>query len=132
MTAVDAAGNESASSPEVQVASNHRGALAPPSGLTAVFADDDDDDDDEDNEDEINLKWQANQEADVIGYRLYRSTTLPVDTTTPLHKKPLLTTLRYKDEDLARDTTYYYVVVAVAQAQTVSLPSAPVAVVVPK
>lgn len=134
LTAVDVAGNESALSPEVQIVSNKRSAPAPPSGLTAVFEDDDDNDDDEDNEDEINLKWQANQEADVIGYRLYRSTVLPVDTTTvaPLHQKPLLTTLRYKDEDLGRDTTYYYVVVAVAQDQTVSQPSAPVAVVVPK
>lgn len=133
LTAVDGAGNESAPSSVVQIATSNQVAPAPPTGLTAIFEDDDDEDDDEDNEDEINLKWQANQEADVIGYRLYRSTTLPVDTTVaPLHKKPLLTTLRYKDEDLARDTTYYYVVVAVDQDQNVSLPSAPVAVVVPK
>jgi len=133
VTAIDGAGNESAPSREVQVATHNAAAPAPPRGLTATFEDDDDDDDDEDNEDEINLKWQANQEAAVVGYRLYRATTLPVDTTVaPLHKKPLLTTLHYKDEDLARDVTYYYVVVAVDQAGNVSSPSAAVAVTVPK
>lgn len=133
VTAIDGAGNESAPSREVQVATHNAAAPAPPRGLTATFEDDDDDDDDEDNEDEINLKWQANQEAAVVGYRLYRATALPVDTTTaPLHKKPLLTTLHYKDEDLARDVTYYYVIVAVDQEQNVSLPSEAVAVTVPK
>lgn len=131
VTAMDGAGNESAPSREVQVATIKM--PAPPSGLTATFEDDDDDDDDEDNEDEVNLKWQANQEATVVGYRLYRATALPVDTmAAPLHKKPLLTTVHYKDEDLARDVTYYYVVVAVDQDQNVSLPSEAVAVTVPK
>ena len=131
VTAIDSAGNESAPSHEVQVATIK--VPAPPRGLTATFEDDDDDDDDEDNEDEVNLKWQAHQEGAVVGYRLYRATALPVDTTTaPLHKKPLLTTLHYKDEDLARDVTYYYVVVAVDQDQNVSLPSEAVAVTVPK
>lgn len=131
VTAIDSAGNESAPSHEVQVATIK--VPTPPSGLTATFEDDDDDDDDEDNEDEVNLKWQANQEAAVVGYRLYRATALPVDTTAaPLHKQPLLTTPHYKDEDLARDVTYYYVVVAVDQDQNVSLPSEAVAVTVPK
>lgn len=119
ITAVDWAGNESAPSFQGQMKVLDVTAPAPPTGLVATLT-----------HDAVTLHWQTNGEPDVAGYRLYRATTLPVDTTTPLHAQPLLASPTYTDATVEDDKTYYYVIVAVDANENVSSPSEPAVVIV--
>lgn len=113
-TAVDQAGNESPPSIDAQMPTIDLTAPAAPSGVTAVVQ-----------QQRIQLTWQANSESDLAGYRLYRSLTLPVDTTAPpIHSEPLLTTPSYTDQVSNEGNSYYYVIVAVDANQNSSSPSA--------
>jgi len=115
-TAVDRTGNESLPSIETQMPTIDLVAPTAPTGLkitlqgaTAL------------------VQWQANPEADIMGYRLYRSAALPVDLSmAPLHSEPLLTTLHYADQTIQEGNLYYYVLVAVDMSQNRSAPSAAV------
>lgn len=73
---------------------------------------------------QIQLHWQANTETDLGGYRLYRSTSWPVDRSLgPIHGATLLTTTIYVDQILLNGQTYHYVFTAVDQAGNESRPS---------
>lgn len=67
----------------------------------------------------VHLSWAPNTEADLSGYRVYRSTTLPVPTTgTPLNaaKDPSndpVPITSYTDTTALANETYYYTVTAV-------------------
>lgn len=64
--------------------------------------------------------------ADVAGYRVYRSTAMPVDTTgAPLHAG-LISGNAFVDSDVSTGQTYYYVVVAVGSNGQSSATSVPV------
>lgn len=112
-TAVDQAGNESHPSIDAQMPTIDLTAPAAPTGLTATVQ-----------QRSIQLTWQANNESDLAGYRLYRSLTLPVDTNgPPIHSQPLLISTTYTDPTVEVDKRYYYVVVAVDGNQNSSAPS---------
>ncbi len=112
-TAVDQAGNESHPSIDAQMPTIDLAAPATPVGLTATVQ-----------QGRVELRWLANSEPDLAGYRLYRSDTLPVDITAqPVHDQPLLTALIYHDQAVAEGKTYYYVIVAVDGNQNSSPPS---------
>lgn len=65
----------------------------------------------------ITLSWAANSDDDLRGYNVYRSTTLPVDTSgTPLNGATPLTINAELDAGLHNGTSYYYVVEAVDDA----------------
>lgn len=75
----------------------------------------------------VTLSWAASNEPDLRGYNLYRSTTLPVDTSgTPLNGATPLTINADVDTEVSNGVTYHYAVVAVdrsgnaAMAETVS------------
>ncbi|MFZ4660676.1 MAG: hypothetical protein ACOYNY_26940 [Caldilineaceae bacterium] len=73
---------------------------------------------------QIQIHWQANTETDLAGYRLYRSTSWPVDRSLgPIHGATLLTTTTYIDQLLLNGQTYHYVFTAVDQAGNESRPS---------
>ena len=75
----------------------------------------------------VGLTWSANVEPDLAGYRVFRSTTSPVDTTgTPLSGATLLTSPAYTDTTVTNGTTYHYVVKAVDTTSHVSPSSAEV------
>ena len=75
---------------------------------------------------QVTLGWTANGEPDLAGYRVYRSTSLPVATTgTPLNGATLLTTASFLDTSAVNGTTYHYVVVAVDASNNASAPSDP-------
>jgi len=119
-TAVDQAGNESPPSIDAQMPTIDLTAPAAPTGLTATVQ-----------QRSIQLTWQANNESDLAGYRLYRSLTLPVDTSAPpIHSQPLLTAPFYTDGIGEEDKSYYYTVVAVDANQNGSLSSEAVLVTV--
>jgi len=119
-TAVDQAGNESRPSIDAQMPTIDLTAPAAPTGLTATVQ-----------QRSIQLTWQANNESDLAGYRLYRSLTLPVDTSAPpIHSQPLLTAPFYTDGIGEEDKSYYYTVVAVDANQNGSLSSEAVLVTV--
>jgi fibronectin type 3 domain-containing protein len=84
---------------------------AAPQGLTAVAGDG-----------SVSLNWTANSEPDLAGYNVYRSTSSPVQTTTPLNGT-LLTSPNYADNNVVNYTTYYYVVKAVDTSGAASPPS---------
>jgi len=72
----------------------------------------------------LQIAWQANQEADLAGYNIYRSNDLPVDRTVgPLNGTTLLPTPAYQDTIIQNGQTYYYVFTAVDLAGNESLPS---------
>lgn len=118
-TAVDQAGNESRPSIDAQMPTIDLTGPATPIGLTATAQ-----------PASVELTWQANNDSDLAGYRLYRALTLPVDTNAPpVHSQPLLTTPSYRDETVEAGQSYYYVVVAVDANQNGSSASEAVLVV---
>ncbi|WP_411699585.1 malectin domain-containing carbohydrate-binding protein [Conyzicola sp.] len=77
-------------------------------------------------DDEIEIGWSASVSTDAVGYRVFRSESLPVDVTgTPLSGTQDLTARSFVDTTAEPDTQYHYVVVAVDDADNASLPSAP-------
>ncbi|MDX6414364.1 MAG: large repetitive protein, partial [Gaiellaceae bacterium] len=62
---------------------------------------------------QVSLAWTANTEADLAGYNVYRSASLPVPTTAPVNGANLIRSPSYLDVGLTNGTTYYYVVEAV-------------------
>ena len=73
---------------------------AAPSGLTATAGDV-----------VVTLNWNANSDADLVGYNVYRSTTSGGGYT--LQNGDILIDPEFADDDVIPYTTYYYVVVAV-------------------
>ncbi len=62
----------------------------------------------------VDLTWDANPEADVIGYHVYRSESTPVSTTgEPLNGATPVADASFVDTTVANGTTYHYVVTAV-------------------
>ena len=82
----------------------------------------------DDESDTVQLNWAPVDGAE--GYNVYRSTTSPVDTTSPLNSAPLTTT-SFTDDDVAPDATYHYTVVAISADAPSSAPAAEVSVTIP-
>jgi hypothetical protein len=79
---------------------------AAPSGVVGVASDN-----------RIDIAWNANGEADLRGYNIYRSMQLPVDTSAaPLNGATPLTINAYEDTAVVNGATYYYVVEALNDA----------------
>jgi hypothetical protein len=77
----------------------------------------------------VDLSWAVSSEADLAGYRVYRSEQdgflgTPLDST-------LLQTPAFRDMNVASGHHYYYAVAAVDRSGNVSAPSATVSVMVP-
>lgn len=70
---------------------------------------------------EITLNWKHNNEADLDGYRLYRST-VSGELGSPVHEG-LLDNNEYLDTDLSPGVWYYYTLTAVDDANNESEPS---------
>ncbi|MFN3652451.1 MAG: fibronectin type III domain-containing protein [Armatimonadota bacterium] len=118
--AVDAAGNVSGSSSLVSVTIPGSTLLdttppAVPSGLTASWTGS-----------AVALKWTANSESDLAGYRLERGTSA-----TSLSPLASPSTPAYQDGSVSAGATYYYRVKAVDKSGNVSGASAAVSVSVP-
>lgn len=64
----------------------------------------------------VQLAWTPNTETDLAGYNVYRATSTPVATTTPLNGSSLLTSPSFLDTGVTNGTTYFYVVSAVDQS----------------
>ncbi len=64
----------------------------------------------------VSLSWTANTEGDLAGYNVYRATSSPVPTTSPVNGSTLITSTTYDDTGLVNGQTYYYVVTAVDDA----------------
>jgi hypothetical protein len=74
----------------------------------------------------VTLSWTASAAADLAGYDLYRSTSLPVTTTGgPVNGADLLTGSSYTDTGLVNGTTYHYAIRAVDRSDNASALSAP-------
>ncbi len=82
-------------------------APVPPSDLTATAG-----------RTTIILDWNDNNEVDLAGYNIYRSTTSGSDYSKL--NESLLISSNYKDVNMLHDTTYYYVVTAVDMNSTES------------
>lgn len=74
----------------------------------------------------VDLSWSINVEADLTGYRLYRSE--QEDTPGQLLTLDLLPTPAYRDNSVSSGRRYWYMVTAVDRAGNESAPSAAVAV----
>ena len=61
---------------------------------------------------QVALTWTANAEPDMAGYNVYRSTTSPVEKSTPLNGA-LLTSPAYTDSSVTNGTLYFYAITAV-------------------
>jgi hypothetical protein len=70
----------------------------------------------------INLIWDANTEADVVGYVILRAEA-PGDTLQPLNREPIRET-RYRDASVTPGVRYVYAIAAVDRAGNRSEPSA--------
>ncbi|MEP7378988.1 MAG: LamG-like jellyroll fold domain-containing protein, partial [Chloroflexota bacterium] len=91
---------------------------SPPAAPTGLFA--------SPGNNSVALSWNANLEADIAGYRVYRGTSLPVSSAgAPLSGAALLTSPNYLDSTAINGTLYYYVVTAVDQGSLVSPASSP-------
>jgi len=116
VTAVDTAQNESGFSVEATAAPKDATPPAVPSGLAAVAGDR-----------QVRLGWDANSEADLAGYRLYRDTASFAD---PSEVDPVVDTLitgtSFTDTGLTNGQTYHYRVAAVDTASNESALSAEV------
>jgi len=77
-------------------------APAAPAGLTAAAGDA-----------QVDLTWDANTEADLAGYNVYRSEALPVTLTDPINGEALVSEPAYIDVGLTNGVEYFYVVTAV-------------------
>ncbi len=71
---------------------------------------------------QVSLTWNANSESDLAGYNIYRGTSSPVSTATPLNGS-LLTSPAYIDTSVTSGTTYYYVATAIDTSNNTSTPS---------
>jgi peptidoglycan-N-acetylglucosamine deacetylase len=71
-----------------------------PTGLTAVA-----------DQNMVGLNWDDSPDANVVGYRIYRSTVSDANYVSLSH--PLVARSKYVDFNVPADTTYYYVVTAV-------------------
>jgi hypothetical protein len=74
---------------------------------------------------DVILSWTASPTSGVVGYYVFRGTTAGGESTTPLNSSPATTiNLTYVDSNVTANTTYYYVVTAVASdGVTQSAPS---------
>jgi fibronectin type 3 domain-containing protein len=106
---------ESLNSNQVNVKPVDTFAPAPPGGLTAAASP---------SPLRISIFFAANQERDVAGYNLYRSTdpSLPKEQWTKLNRT-LLDRTTYQDEAVQSGRRYYYYVTAVDTSGNVSAPS---------
>ncbi|RMH18886.1 MAG: hypothetical protein D6696_12155, partial [Acidobacteria bacterium] len=117
VTAVDTSNNESANSNEVSATPD--GTLpdvtppAPPTGVAASAGDG-----------QVSLSWNANGEADLQGYNVYRATTSGGPYA--LQNGTLLATPAFTDASVVNGTTYFYVVTAVDASNNESADSAEV------
>ncbi len=71
---------------------------------------------------QVSLTWNVNSEPDLAGYNIYRSTTSPVSTVTPLNGS-LLSSPSFTDASVTNGTTYYYVVTAIDTSNNASVAS---------
>lgn len=116
VTAADTSSNESEPSNILSVktlAASDITAPAAPTGLTASGS-----------EYQVNLSWDANSEADLHHYNLYRSTKAPDGIETSYYRYSNILTNSYLDEDVSNGTTYYYQVTAVDNSGNESTKSA--------
>lgn len=86
--------------PVVLTKTGQTSAPAAPTGLTAVAGDG-----------TVSLDWNNNNESDLAGYNVYRSTTS--GSGYAKLNGSLVVTSAYEDDTVINDTTYYYVVTAV-------------------
>jgi len=61
----------------------------------------------------VQLAWSPNAESDLAVYNVYRGTSTPVATTTPINGSSPLTSASFLDTGVTNGTTYFYVVSAV-------------------
>ncbi len=113
VTATDAAGNESAGSAVAAGTPQDATAPAAPTGVLALAGDG-----------VVSLRWTANTDADLAGYRIYRSTTTPVALNAANRIADAVTDVEYTDADRVNDTALYYVVTAVDSNGNESVASA--------
>lgn len=84
----------------------------PPTGLTVILI----------NPSQVKLIWSKNQELDLAGYKLYRSTT-PNFTVSSQNLVATLKVREYIDKNLKLSTTYYYKLTAFDTSNNESQPS---------